>query len=308
MLNTPGEFAQIPLDRMISAAMRLPRTRINRSLFLREQFKRKPDSFINEVSVIGPISMGCSRNTITKAAYKLIFFRNSSASGMSFPLILPAGMLMPDAVPTIVAKFYGIALRMAQELCYLYGADDLWAGENAESETLRDKFTLLCGVMLNFSGAAEALRLIIRSRTEDTLSRIPGSPSAEQLTHAVAESVVAAFSRVLSEIPTDEEQSEPVAFAGGAIADGIVFLSISSMGGRLTDSLDMAVFAPSDEVLQSDTAIVAEIYSDYLEKQKSQEEAPNILGELERAKKLLDSGAITKKEFAAIKAELLSKL
>ena len=56
------------------------------------------------------------------------------ASGTSVLAGLPGGIIMAITIPTDVAQFYAFSLKLAQELGYIYGFDDLWASRNELSE------------------------------------------------------------------------------------------------------------------------------------------------------------------------------
>ena len=50
------------------------------------------------------------------------------------------------------------SLKLAQELGYIYGFDDLWASRNELSEDAKNTLLLYLGVMLGVNGAGALLR------------------------------------------------------------------------------------------------------------------------------------------------------
>ena len=61
------------------------------------------------------------------------------ASGTSVLAGLPGGLCYGDHNPTDVAQFYAFSLKLAQELGYIYGFDDLWASRNELSKDAKTR-------------------------------------------------------------------------------------------------------------------------------------------------------------------------
>ena len=55
---------------------------------------------------------------------------------------------MAITIPADVAQFYGFSLKLAQELGYIYGYEDLWASREELSEDAQNTLLLYLGVML----------------------------------------------------------------------------------------------------------------------------------------------------------------
>ena len=70
------------------------------------------------------------------------------ASGTSVLAGLPGGIAMAITIPADVAQFYGFSLKLAQELGYIYGYEDLWASRDELSEDAQNTLLLYLGVML----------------------------------------------------------------------------------------------------------------------------------------------------------------
>ena len=69
-------------------------------------------------------SAGCTREDLARIANKLILVRTSTSSAASFAMGIPGGLAMGLTVPADTLQFFGMSLRLAQELAYLYGAQD----------------------------------------------------------------------------------------------------------------------------------------------------------------------------------------
>lgn len=53
-----------------------------------------------------------------------------------------------------------MSLRLAQELSYLYGAEDLWNGNELDDSKVKTNLIMYCGVMFGASGAVTGVRVL----------------------------------------------------------------------------------------------------------------------------------------------------
>ena len=95
-------------------------TPVKEMLFLAESFSSTPDK-IQEIIEQGPIAAGISRDELQVLAKKQILKRTSESSAASFVAGIPGGWAMAATIPADVMQFFGMALRLAQELSYLAG-------------------------------------------------------------------------------------------------------------------------------------------------------------------------------------------
>lgn len=149
-----NEQKNVSLESVISTAIQVPGVKVNREMFLREQFKGLSKDRMEEIIDNGPVAAGWERSQLRKMAKKIINERTIISTGVSFAAGLPGGLAMAATIPADMLQFYGVALRMAQEIAYLYGEADLWNGEFLDNDKVTNQLILYCGVMLGASGAA----------------------------------------------------------------------------------------------------------------------------------------------------------
>lgn len=159
MEQAKNETTSVALEMIITNAVKIPGVKVNRSKFLAEAFAGD-DIDLQTIIDMGPVSAGIPQERIEKAATKLIFVRTSQSSVASFVAGIPGGFAMGATIPADVAQFFGIALRLAQELSYLYGASDLWTEDQLDDERVRNQLILYCGVMFGVSGAVSGVRVL----------------------------------------------------------------------------------------------------------------------------------------------------
>ena len=133
MEQAKNETTSVALETIITNAVKIPGVKVNRSKFLAEAFAGD-DIDLQTIIDMGPVSAGIPQERIEKTATKLIFVRTSQSSVASFVAGIPGGFAMAATIPADVAQFFGMALRLAQELSYLYGASDLWTEDQLDDE------------------------------------------------------------------------------------------------------------------------------------------------------------------------------
>lgn len=131
-----AQTSEVALEAIISNVIQIPGVKVDRKKFLADCFAKEKTN-IQKIVDLGPIEAGCSREMLSRIANKLILTRTSSSSAASFAMGLPGGLLMGATIPGDAMQFFGMSLRLAQELAYLYGAPDLWQDREKHFDFLR---------------------------------------------------------------------------------------------------------------------------------------------------------------------------
>lgn len=119
------------------------------------------------------IDAGIDSNTLNKIAKSLISKRTTQTTTASFAAGIPGGLAMAATIPMDTLQFFGTALRLAQELAYLYGYEDLWKDNEIDDEKVKGELTLFLGVMFGVGGSASALRLVSSNLSKQALKKLP---------------------------------------------------------------------------------------------------------------------------------------
>ena len=307
----------VSLENVVATAIQVPGVKVNRELFLREQFQKESKELIESIVENGPVNAQVSQDTLRKMAKKIINERTIVSTGASFVAGLPGGLAMAATIPADMLQFYGVALRMAQELAYLYGEADLWNGEFLDNDKVTNQLILYCGVMLGASGAAQAVRVMSSALAKQILKKLPQKALTKSFYYPVVKGICKFFGVSMTKNLFAKGVSKAVPILGGVVSGGITFATLRPMGQRLADTLDEAHFLYTEEEFHEDWEDIVEISEEETAEEVVQvvpEEkvdavsASSVIDEITKAKQLLDAGILTEQEFTDLKAKLLAKL
>lgn len=309
---------------IIVAALQLPGVKVDRTAFLKDIFKTKPNDLIDQIVLDGPVDAGISRSELKNIGERLMTDRTMLSAGASFLAGMPGGLAAAATIPADLIQFYGIALRMAQELSYLYGEPDLWEGERISNKRVMDHLLLYIGVMLGVGGAEAALRLLSSSLAKKALQKLPRQALMKNIIYRAVKSIARALGVQMNKGIFAKGVAKLIPFIGGVISGGMTIATMRPMGQKLLNALDEAHFDYTEEEFQRDWDEIIEVCDDLeadeaseatidnVEVQQAPEESVSPSGsvteEILKAKELLDNSIISEEEFNQIKAALIAKL
>lgn len=329
----------ISLEDIITTSIKIPGVKVNRDKFLAEQFAGTGTN-VQDIINLGPIEAGITREDISNTANKLIIKRTSQSSVASFVAGIPGGLAMAATIPADVMQFFGMALRLAQELSYLYGGGDLWVDGQIDDEKVKSQLIMYCGVMFGVSGAVSGVRVLSTQIAKTTLKKLPQKALTKTFWYPMIKQIGKALSIKVTKATVAQGVSKAIPVIGGVISGGLNFASMMPMAKRLSTALDKAAFDYNEDEYEADLDIIdkmasgeviVENESDKKEeiKQKLSETindakkgVSNIIGkfgqknnstqksdpieDIKKFKELLDIGVITQEEFDKKKKELLN--
>ena len=246
---------QMMLEEVITKAVQIPGVKVNRKQFLAEQFASKADN-LEEILDKGPVEAGIKREDINLLSKKLILTRTSQSSTASFVAGIPGGLAMAATIPADVLQFFGMSLRLAQELSYLYGAQDLWNDEKIDDDKVKNQLILYCGVMFGVSGAVSGVRVLSTQLSKTALKKIPQKALTKTFWYPILKKIANFIGLSLTKKTFAQGVSKAVPVIGGFISGGINFASMMPMANKLNDTLDKAIFNYSDEEFNKDIEII----------------------------------------------------
>lgn len=330
--NNAGK--EIALENIITSAVQIPGVKVSRDKFLAETFATE-DVIIQDVLDFGPVEAKVSKEKLAAISNKLILKRTSQSSVASFAAGIPGGLAMAATIPADVLQFFGMSLRLAQELSYLYGAQDLWQDGQVDDEKVKNQLLLYCGVMFGVSGAVSGVRVLSTQIAKTTLKKLPQKALTKTFWYPIVKQIGKAIGVKVTKTTVAQGFSKAIPVIGGVISGSINFASMMPMANRLQKTLESAAFGYTEEDLEKDIIEIENITADnsaeekdikskfvdsgkkaisgisglFTKKQPPETSRDNDVFEtLKKLSELKDNGIITEEEFSHKKAELLVKL
>ena len=304
-LNTDNAIVQV-----IELAVQIPGVKVNRDSFLMSVFQKKNQELKENILALGPIEAGIDRDELMKLARSLVVDRTIKSTAMSFAAGLPGGLALAATIPADTIQYFGMALRLAQEIAYLYGEDDLWSEGNLKEEKVMNTLIIYCGVMFGAGGAAATLRVITSQLGKQALKKIPEMALTKTFYYPLVKSIVRFFGGSMTKEIFGKAVAKVVPILGGIVSGGITFATLRPQGFSLVNVLDDATFSYSKEEMEADLMEIRRTV-DLQEKNENTTVRVNtetsIADEIKKSKELLDQGVLTEEEFTEIKKKLIEK-
>ena len=335
MIEQNNMEKEVALESIITSAVQIPGVKVSRSKFLAETFATE-DVILQDVLDYGPIEAKISQERLSVIANKLILKRTSQSSLASFAAGIPGWLAMAATIPADVLQFFGMTLRLAQELSYLYGAKDIWQDGQIDDEKVKNQLLIYCGVMFGVSGAVSGLRVLSVQIANTALKKIPQKALTKTFWYPIIKKIGKAIGVKITKNVVAQGFKKVIPVIGGVISGTLNFASMMPMANKLQVALDSAAFGYTEEDLEKDiieieniseedveepvesndtkTKIVEgrkktiENISEFFTKKKNASQKDDLLETLKKLSDLKESGIITQEEFDSKKAELLSKI
>lgn len=326
---------EVGIESIITSAIQIPGVKVSRSKFLAEMFATE-GVVIQDVLDYGPIAANISQDKLTLLSKKHILKRTSESSIASFVAGIPGGFAMAATIPLDVLQFFGMALRLAQELAYMYGAEDLWQDGQVDDQRVKNQLLLYCGVMFGVSGAVSGVRVLTTQIAKTAAKKIPQKALTKTFWYPIIKQMGKAIGVKVTKSTVAKGVSKAIPVIGGVISGGLNFASMMPMASRLQKTLDSAAFGYTEEELEKDISEIENAdFDESIEGEKdvkskilnggkktinsisgifsklkkpAAEQDMDVFETIKKLSELRECGAITQEEFDAKRAELLSKL
>ena len=254
-MDTKEITKEYMLEEVITKSIQIPGVKVERNKFLAEEFATEFKN-IEEILEKGPIEAGITREKLDEISNKLIFKRTSQSSVASFITGIPGGLAMAATIPADVLQFFGMSLRLAQEISYIYGAKDIWKDGQVDDEKVKNQLILYCGVMFGVSGAVSGVRVLTTQVAKTTLKKLPQKALTKTLWYPIIKKIGKAIGISVTKKTVANGVSKVVPIIGGVISGTINFVSMKPMATRLKEALDKATFDYTDEEFDKDIDIL----------------------------------------------------
>lgn len=223
---------------IVSNALKMPGVKVNRKEFLVKTFGN--DISTDKIAILlekGPIEAGISAERINKMAKSLIEKRTLASSGASFAAGIPGGFAMAATIPADTIQFFGVALRLAQELAYMFGYEDLWEDAKLDLERVRGELILFLGVMFGVGGSASALKVLSSKIAQQAMKKIPQKALMKTIYYPIIKKIAALIGVKITKDTFAKGVSKIIPVLGGVVSGGLTYATMKKMGNRLRTTM-----------------------------------------------------------------------
>ncbi|WP_269318176.1 EcsC family protein [Exiguobacterium sp. KJ 601] len=237
---------------LMTNAVKLPGVKVDRKEFLAQSFsKYVPATQLAEVVEKGPLEAKVPLSIIKKVAKRNITNQTMKSSSASFAAGLPGGIGLAATIPADTAQFFGFALRLAQEIGYLYGYDDFWEDGELNVERVNGELILFLGVMFGVGGATATIKALSAQLSKEALKKIPNKALMKTVYYPIIKKMSAMIGVKMTKDTFAKGISKMIPLAGGVISGGITYSSMTKMGNRLMNTLEEGVNMTEAEFVES---------------------------------------------------------
>ena len=293
-------------ENALSTAISLPGAKVDRNSFLASIFKKENECMLEDILEKGPIEVGYSQIELKKIAYNLVNSRTLRSTGMSFAVGLPGGAMMAATVPADIIQFFATALRLAQEVSYLYGADDLWDEDTLNDEKVTNQLVLYLGVMFGAGGSVAMLKVLASKISQQVAKKLPQKALTKTLLYPIIKQTANFIGVKMTKDVFAKGVAKAVPIVGGVISGGLTYASMKPMGRRLVNTLDEASYDYSEEDLWQDIEVIVDTVADE-EIDDTQMEVETQNNWREKFKELMDNEIFQEKKLQTLKDRYISK-
>lgn len=290
--------------KVVNESLKLPFIKIDRSEFLIKKFGEQVDD-IQKLIDEGP-QVFFSKEELDESAKKVINANVLQSSSLSFASGLPGGFAMAATIPADIAQFYGYSLKLAQEISYIYGYNNMWSDQGELTEDAKNTLILYLGVMLGVTSAGSAVRILSNKMALQALNKIPQKALTKTIYYPITKKVMAIFGTKLTKATFAKGVSKFIPVFGGAVSGTMNYISLKPMANRLKDELGKNInyttkdFEQDIKILNDEDVIITTSDVEY--------DDENYLKQLEKLSDLLEKNIITEQEFQKMKKSIIDKL
>lgn len=237
---------------LITNAVKLPGVKVNRDEFLAKYFsKYVTPTQLAEIIEKGPINANIDIKIINKVAKMIISNRTMKSSSVSFAAGVPGGLAMAATIPADTAQFFGMALRLSQEIGYVYGYEDFWDEDELDVEKVNGDLVLFLGVMFGVGGATATIKVLSSQLSKEVLRKLPNKALTKTIYYPIIKKIAGYIGVKVTKDSFAKGVSKVIPVVGGVVSGGLTFSSMTKMGNRLSKALEENINLSSEDVRKS---------------------------------------------------------
>ena len=254
---------QLSFTSVIEGAAKLPLVRIDRTEFLTKNLSKLCTPVqLQRAIAEGTLHADIPIEKLDKVAKDVIIAETIKVTAVSTAAGIPGGFAMAATIPADLVQFYGHIIRIAQELAYIYGWDEIFTESTDLDAGTESQLVLFIGVM---SGVEAAKKALTKLFGETAMKSVAKKIAAQALTKTWYYPIVKKIAAMLGQRMTKDIFAKGVGKAipilGGAISGGLTLATFKPMAHKLQKHLsEMARMTPAEfaEYEAANTIIIDE--------------------------------------------------
>lgn len=224
---------------VINESLKLPFIKVDRSDFLTKTFSNKIDD-MPKLLREGPQAF-FSKEELDRIASNVIKSNVLQSSSISFASGLPGGIAIAATIPADMAQFYGYSLKLAQEISYVYGYQNIWANQGELTEDAKNTLILYLGIMFGVSSAGSTIRILSNKLAIQALKQLPNKTLTKHLYFTILKKVLAVFGTKLTKATFAKGVSKVIPVVGGVLSGSMNYLALKPMANKLKNELGKSI-------------------------------------------------------------------
>ena len=211
-------------------------------------------------------------------------------------------------------------MKLAQEISYIYGYEDIWNQQGELTEEAKGTLILYLGIMLGVTTAGSAVRVLSGKLSVQALKKIPQKALTKTIYYPVLKKVLAVFGTKLTKTTFAKGVSKAVPIVGGVVSGGLNYFSMKPMATKLKNELrkginyseenlkhDLKILNVEDIIIDETNPTESNMASESNTASESNIASETVIEQIEKAYDLLKQKIITEEEFISIKQSIISK-
>lgn len=237
---------------LVMNGVKLPGVKVDRTEFLATSFSKHVTP--NQLAALlekGPVQANIPKKLIRRIAKKTVRNRTMKSTSASFAAGLPGGVAMAATIPADTAQFFGVALRLAQEIGYLYGYEDFWDENRLDVDRVNGELILFLGVMFGVGGATATIKVLSSQFSNQALKKIPNRAMMRTMYYPILKKMGSYIGVKMTRRSFAQSVSKVIPIAGGVLSGWITYSSMRQMGNRLFTALEESIDLSDEELVAS---------------------------------------------------------
>lgn len=249
---------QLSFTSLIESAAKLPFVRIDRTEFLTKNLKRMCTSTqLQQAITDGTLHANIPIEKLDKLAKDVINAETVKVTAISTAAGIPGGLAMVATIPADLAQFYGYVIRIAQELAYIYGWDEMFTESSGLDTGTESQLVLFIGVMSGVEAAKKALaKLFGEAAMKSVAKKIAAQALTKTWYYPIVKKIATTLGQRMTKNIFAKGIGKAVPILGGAVSGGLTLATFKPMAHKLQKHLSEMAHMSPEQYAEYEAAIV----------------------------------------------------